>query len=317
MTRLAAAAVLLAAAPASAALFADFDPTLNDRFLVRSGAAGNVENPDSLLGSFDLTGLGVQSRGGVLISDRHLLAAGHFSGNTTSYTFVNALGNEVTRGTSVRRLAQQLVTNDDGTTTMADSDLAIITLSAPLAAADLVTPLPVAIPATAPDAFNDFDGILAYAYDQNDRIGSNLVDGGFLPGTTTTLDPVTIAAFDGGVFPTVTTVTDFDTPQNSGTNGVGGSEFGLVGGDSGHASLAVINGELAALGTHYGIAFAGDGPALNDNYLSLSSLAGAYADQIQAAVDADGGVGLRFVAVPEPTLGALALLPLALLARRR
>ncbi len=298
----------LATATTSASIIADYDPLRHDRFIGGGPAApaGNVPNPGFLLGGEDLTGVGVGQFGGTLISPRHVLAAAHFGSGTSTYSFVNAAGNRVDIAGSFETIL---------TTSGTPSDVTIITLSRDITPADLLTPFSIAI-GEATDI--DLANIEVFGYGQENRVGRNIVDGGTIPGTTTNIPPILTASFAGGSSPTIVAAYDFDTTQNGGTNGVGGDEIGLTGGDSGHALLTFVqNGDLALVGAHFGIATNGGTPSLDLNYISLSSVAAGYRTQIESVVNG-AGHDVSFVQIPEPaTLSLLAFAPVALLRRRR
>ena len=101
---------------------------------------------------------------------------------------------------------------------------------------------------------------------------------------------------------TVTTAYDFDSYVNGGTGGVGDDEIGLSSGDSGHASLIEVSGQLAVLGTHFAIST--DTPGLTVHYSSYSSLARDYLSQIETIVEFDGQT-LTTLLVPEPASALL------------
>ena len=308
----AAVALLVIASTASAGLIADYEPMRHDRFLGPIMDAGNVANPDALLAGYDLSGVGVGSRGGVLISDRHVLAAAHFSSNTTRFDFVNAAGVRVGISGQTKRELLQPVELDNGETELRASDVAIITLSRPITAADGLTPLPIGL--CEDDIFADLP---IFVGDQQNRFGRNIVDGGLVPGTDVTLPPFGVISYSDGRRPTSTIIYDYDTPSNGGTDGTGGDEIGLIGGDSGHAALTLApGGELVVVGTHFAIAAGDGGPGDDVNYLNFTSIAGDYRPQIDDIFAADGAVGAAFVLVPEPA-AALVAVPAALALLRR
>ena len=320
----------LSAAPAGAALIAGYNSDRHDR-----------DGADFLLDGYDLTGVGVGSRGGILISDRHVLAATHFRG--TTYSFQAADGTIVSRNVSTNRTLQTLLPADDPDApgSLADSDLTLVTLASPIDALTGVTPLSIASVGDPASASAELDGAEVFIYDQNNRVGRNLIDGGSLivdPNDDPDQGPFRVTAGPvelsrerltdnpGPSNPgrgTYAIVYDYDLDTNGGVDGLGIDEIGLVGGDSGHAGLLVINGQVVAVGPHHAIL---DGDAMlpvdtDQPYLSLTTLAGLemYRSQISSFVAADGGLGLSYVAVPEPaSLLALAGVGgLTLLRRRR
>ena len=134
-------------------------------------------------------------------------------------------------------------------------------------------------------------------------------------------DGVVVATFDdsgGGLpRPTFTLAYDFD-PGREG-------EVRLTGGDSSQPLLLDADGELFGIGPHFGAFDASeDGDPDTNTDFSFSTYAGAYRDQLQAAIDADNqangtdyAIDFRVFEVPEPTLGLLALAPALLIRRRR
>ncbi len=307
------AVIAVSAATANAGLLADYDASRHDRFLSDNGTSRTF-NPDFHMAGFDLSGLGVGGNGGILISDRHVLAATHFRGG--SYTFVNAAGDEVTFNASQNRTMKTRVPNGTGGFSELNSDVTLVTLDRSVTGADLLTPMAVAdVP------LGDFEPRDVFVYDQNNRLGRNLLDGGSLdrPDGTVVLPPITRLQGDNNATWAVTY--DYDTSLNGGGNGVGGDEIGLVGGDSGHGAFILTDaGDVAVIGTHYAVV-TGNGvlpPNPGETYLSLTSLAAAYRTQIEGFVAADGAQA-RFVSViPEPgTATLLAVGALVALRRKR
>ena len=294
--------LLGAAGSASASLYYNgTPPATSDRFL--RDTSGNPiytsPNPDFILSGFDLSGIAVGDRGAVLISSTHYLTSAHYL--TINPQFVGSDGVVRTYASAPSSNFTILQTTYfDGTSTVTeDSDLVIAELASPIPASDGVTPLPLL---STDSAF--FVGQTTYAFDQDDRAGRNLIDS------------VDIAGFDEEpVRPTWSTFYDFDSSTNDGTDPLLPDEIGLTGGDSSHASLLIHDGQLAALGTHFAVST--ENPTLDANYSSVSTLASAYLEQIQAAVEADGQ-SVSIIVVPEPAAGiAIAGVCGLLLSRRR
>jgi hypothetical protein len=297
----------------AAALLADYDPVRHDRFLPSS----RVANPGAPLNQYNLTGVGIGSLGGILVSDRHVLAATHFTGG--SYTFANELGQDVTINVSGNRALMTRVPDGNGGMTNLPSDLTLVTLSRAVTAADAIKPVPIVdVP------LGGLWGSEVWAYDQINRLGRNVLDGGSLltDDGLVELDPTD--RYLHGNQATWAVAFDYDTSTNGGVNGVGGDEVGLVGGDSGHALLADLGqGRFGVIGTHFSVV-TGNGklpPDPGENYMSLSTLAMMYREQIEGHVVTDGGSGLTFATlnvVPEPAAAGAGLVSLAgLLLRRR
>jgi len=321
------AAGLLAAAvtsltPTSAAIFAGDDATGRSRFL-----PGTREpNPAFTLAEFDLSGVGVGTNGGVLISDRHVLAANHFRGG--AYAFVNAVGQTVTISASRHtRLTTDLPPGgplnyppSPFEPSSRGSDLTVATLSRPVTAADRLLPLRLA-----DLGVDELAGEIVYAYDQNDQLGRNRIDGGeVLRGGRP--EPVPAVGLYGDETEATWAIGyDFDTSTNGGSGGVGDDEIGLVGFDSGHAALIVEpDGRLSVLGTHFAVISYTEtsGTSPEDPYVSLSSYVTPYLSQIEALVRSDGGTfepswASQASPVPEPGVAGIGTVAVGLLLRRR
>lgn len=284
-----AATPITPATPASAGVIDTYTPAVHDRFVGGEVmASGNVVNPSFLLADYDVSALGVSNNGGVLISDRHVLVANHF--RSGSYAFVGADG--VRRAYSVSGHTRLNTDNVGGPSGL--SDIAIATLSTPinLSVAGLV-PMPLAR-----SSLENLEGRELFAYDQRDRVGRNVIDGGrtangqTLPGTLLVTD-------QNGNLPTYVTAFDFDTASNGGTGGLGRGEIGLIGGDSGHASMIVTpHGQLALLGAHFSVDR--ENPQPSENYLSFSSIVAPYLDQVVSLVTADGGLDFSTALIAQP-----------------
>jgi hypothetical protein len=333
--RLAVFAACVWPAAASAALLAVYNPAKHDRFL-----SGNIANPDFLLAGVDLTGVGVGTNGGVLISDQHVLVADHYKGG--SYSFVNAAGQTVTIGvdqhtrlttdvrTSQPRLAPRVddrgndqlrvdlqpissatFSEPEPQTVALGSDVSIATLSRPITAADGLTPIKLT---TLLPGELQFETI--WAYDQNNRMGRNVLDGGSISTPNGVVGTTGVVLAGGGNAATWAIAYDFDTTINGGTGGVGGDEIGLVGGDSGHAALHVTDdGDVTVVGVHYAVVTSTGTlpPSADESYLSLSSYVLPYRDQIDAILNPP----LASPAIPEPAAVSLLATTLVLLRRRQ
>ncbi|MEM6394254.1 MAG: hypothetical protein AAF797_15930 [Planctomycetota bacterium] len=301
---------LIGLAPSAAAIqFDDYDPTRHERFL-----GNDANNPDFLLAGFDLSAIAKtpnKGSGAVLISPQHFITADHFkpAGVNTPITF---------RGTDGTDRSYTVASYDQLTTLGDGSDLSIGTLASPInPLTDFINPLPIAV---APD-LDGFIGLEIYTFGKGDRAGRNvIVDTG-------------LAEFSSGnPRPSFALATVFDTVENSGgdgngplTDGLGPDEAGLQGGDSGNAALTVIDGQLAVLGSHFGIAsgLPDNSPftdfSQDDPYFGLSTLMSPYLNQINAIAQSDGQfIATLAVPIPEPgTAATLAILGLTLTARRR
>ncbi|MEM7808408.1 MAG: hypothetical protein AAF561_09880 [Planctomycetota bacterium] len=291
--------LLLATAPASAALFADYQASRHDRFL----SDGVSANPDFLLEGVDLSGVGVGRNGGVLISDRHVLVANHFKGS--SYSFVGVNGQQV----SISPQSHTRLDTEVSSGTFLPSDLSIATLSRAITPADGLTPLPLF-----DGSADDIAGEMVHLYEQNDRLGRNIVEGGIISTTTGTIDLPPVGLF-GNLTSNATWAIGYDFDL---LHGVTDDEIGLVGGDSGHAALHIDDsGLVSVVGTHYAIVTSNGALPRDDGdrYISLSSFVTPYRSQIDAIIG-DGGA-TSFAAIPEPTTGLVPFVGAMLLARRR
>lgn len=278
----------LAVVPAAeAGIIADYIPSRHDRFVGGTvNASGNVANSSFLLADYDLSGIGVGTNGGVLISDRHVLAANHFRGG--SFQFVGSDG--VRRSFNVDRYS---TTTTPGAPSA--SDVVIATLTTPVDLAGFgIAPMPLAR-----SPLSRLEGMEHFVYDKENRAGRNLIDGGRLPSGATIPGVITVAADANNNQATVVTAYDFDTSTNGGTNGLGADETGVVAGDSGHPTLVVTpTGELAVLGTHFAVDR--ENPNRDQNYITFSSIASPYFDQIDSIVSGGGGVGLSTAIIAGP-----------------
>lgn len=265
---------------AQAGIFAAYDSTRHDRF-----SGGVTPNPNFLLSGYDLSGIAndsaVSAQGTVLISPQHVIAAWHY--RPVNISFVGTDG--VQRQYAVAAWTR-LPPSGQG------SDVAIGRLASPVLPSDNINPLPIAI---GPDSA--FVGHELYAFGQNNQAGRNVIDA--------------IETVSSGSDPTVTTAYDYDSYVNGGTGGVGDDEIGLVGGDSGHASLILFNGQLGVLGTHFAVS---EAPSQTVNYVNYSSLARDYLSQIDTIITQDGQT-YSTLFVPEPS-GVVVVIGALLLVRR-
>ena len=279
---------------ASAVVIQTADAMRHERF-----ASGTNPNPTFLIDEALIRGIGVNSRA-ALITPRHYLTAAHSP--STSATFRDPTG--TLRTFSTVSSVDFVTTDPDGTGT---SDLRMYTIddAGPLPTDFGIDPLAVFGGETATLVGREF-----FVYGNGARAGRNVID------------DVQVVTFDTGARPTENILYLFDTDTNGGSGGLGGDEAGLQGGDSGYSALIDVDGTLAVIGPHFGIDVPdGTTVAQQPNYLSATTLATRYLDQIDAVTLAQGNFlaqRVSFTAVPEPST-AIALVGMfaTWVARRR
>ena len=294
--------------PLDAATFAGMDDGTRNRFLESGppelGSTLTI-NPDFPLDESAISGIAVDSqdpdnftnRSGVLITPRHYVAANHF--NSSAPWFRGSDG--VVR--QYETVASTLLTTDfmfEGELMTGNSDIRIWTLddSVALPGAHGVMPLPIL---SGPQG--GFFGREIHAGDQFNQFGRNIIDEIGLA-TFGTTDDVPNQ-------PTFAIVYDLDLVGTPGS--VGGDEIFLQGGDSGNAALAVVDGQVALVGNHFGV----DGTEIPP--ISVSTWLSPYVDQINAYTSAQaGGYTVSTVmVVPEPASGGILFLASAVCILRR
>lgn len=293
---------------ASAAIFAGVDDGTRSRFL--GGAAPVLNspiavNPDFPINETLISGIALDSNGSlhqsaVLITPRHYVAAAH---NATTAPWFRGSDGIVREYPTV---SSTLLTTEyelDGMTLVGNSDIRVWTLddSVPLPGSHGVTPLPILTGTPAA-----FFGREIYASDQFNSFGRNIIDELALS-TFSSTDDIPNQ-------PTFSIVYDFDSLASG--NAVGPDEIFLRSGDSGNAAIAIIDGNVALVGNHFGI----DPDARPQ--LSVSTLLAPYVDQINAHTSQQpGGYTVStIVLVPEPSSGlamAIATTTIVLARRRR
>ena len=277
-----------------ASVFAQFDAARHDRFL----ADGSV-NPTGLLASFDTSGVGFNSRA-VLISSKHYITAHHLPTGTPSFRGSDG----VVRSYATSGFTQ-LTTIDPVAPGL--SDIRLYTLADPIPVLHGVAPVAIAAGSS-----SSFVGEEFFLVGQGNTVGKNVID------------QTTPVSFAGGVSPSHSIFYSFDTDTNGGSGGLGGDEAGLIGGDSGHPALIDVNGQLALIGTHFGISVPpGNNAANGDFYFNFTTRLTPYLDEINTLVAADGESITTLsldsvVAVPEPnSLIVLSAFGLVLIRRRK
>ena len=285
----AATLVCLTRPTAAAAIIANYDPAVNQRFTDADDPNPvYLPNPTFQIDESRIRGIGINSRA-ALITPRHYITAAHASSFTPSFR-----GSDGVVRTYTTIGSTTFDTNLDGDN-LGPSDVRLFTLTNPIPASDGITPLAVLdVEGTLTATSLAGETILSYA--QNERLGRNLIDG------------VVVAEFDTGTpRPTYNVFYRFDTDTNGGTGGLS-DELGLLGGDSGRPGLIDVDGTLALVGSHFGIEVPmGSSAIAGDQYFSLTSLISPYLDEIEAVTLAQGGYMLNratltaATAVPEPT----------------
>ncbi len=279
------------AVPADAIQFDNYVPATHNRY------AGGIDNPTFLLAGYDTSAVAKRDNAGsgaALFTNQHFVTAHHFKPGA-NVTFRGTDGMD--RSFAVSGY-QRLTTGGIG------SDISIGTLATPVdPGTDFITPLPIAV-----GSLDGFVGREAYTFGRFDRAGRNVIE------------QTDLYAFDDDPIdsPTFGFASIFQTTENSGgdgpgplTDGLGPDEAGLQGGDSGNAALILLDGQLAILGSHFGIGSGFEPPAPDeapnpdrftqfDPYFSVSTLLSPYLDQIDTIVARDEQA-YTLLAVPEPT----------------
>ncbi|QDT12609.1 PEP-CTERM sorting domain-containing protein [Planctomycetes bacterium K23_9] len=297
---------------ALAAVFANYTPSRHDRFL----SDGSVNN-DFIMAGFDLSGIslgtpgdgttgGVDPIGGtsraILITPQHYISANHAS--TTTPRFRGSDG--VIRSYTSSSSTQLTTTRADGTSD--PSDIRLFTLSAPIPESDLVNPFAIYSGSTNLLVGEEFFLISNPSVNADEslthRAGMNVIR-----------DVEEVGFGAAGTSPTTNIYYTFDTAANGGSNGTGGDtlgidEAGLIGGDSGNPALIAIDGQLAVLGTHFGISVpSGKSASAGDFYHNYSTLLTPYLSEIEMLTAADGQsiyrLSISVTAVPEPSSALL------------
>ena len=292
---------------ADAAVFAGVDDGMRERFNgagAPSIGATFALNPNFPISESQISGIAIDSNGGshqsaVLITPKHYVAANHNA--TTAPWFRGSDG--VIR--EYQTVGSTLLTTDfefDGMMMTGNSDIRIWTIddSMPLPGDHGVTPIPIL---QGPQG--GFINRELFASDQFNRFGRNVIDD---------IDLATFSNNGAGVpnQPTFGIVFDFDTLASG--NGVGPDEIHLASGDSGNAAIAVVDGNVALIGNHFGV----DNTA--NPQLSVSTWLSPYVGQINNYTSAQsGGYTVSTITViPEPgSAFALLIAATTLVCRRR
>ncbi len=291
--RLSVAVLLLAAAPAPAGVINGYDPASQtshdtyDRFASGFPTAPVPNSSSLFLGSgVDLSGVGWRTDNPTfavtLISPQHLLTEVHV-GIGSQVSFLG--GDGVVHTYAVDQTNNKPVainthyTDATGTHTVR-SDLLLVTLTAPIPAADKVRFFPIAGLSEA-----QTPGVPVLAYGQNPAYSTSPHLG------TNTAAQVALASFGDPSTETTRVVTYNYTGLRPG-------EFYLIGGDSGGPLFTRDGNDFALLGTHYGHSGT-DTPRPGVDF-SASTFLPSYVDDLNAAM-APTGFQVTLAPVPEPT----------------
>lgn len=270
--------LLAGACPSAMALYIDgYTPAHNDRFV-----GGDISQPNAtFLGvPYDLSGIAVDA-GAVMISPHYFVTAAH-TGSPGSLTFVNTLGQPVTKTVASSTV---LLTGD----VVSDLRIGQLADDSGLTAADHVSYYPLIVQ---PEQW--YVGQQLFVYGQNNQAGLN-----------------TIGFIDDGDFGNGASLTrlvgyfyDSANPYPDQTR--------LVGGDSGKPLGMIWDGQYIPLGAHFGVA-----TASSTVTVSASSFIPYYLDQINAYM-ASSNEQVTILSVPEPAVaGVVTTIALLLLGARR
>ncbi len=273
--------ILLTATMAKALTIVGYDSATNDRF--SSGYPNNpVPNASaSFLGvGYDLSGVGwnpaLITQSFAMISDQYFVYSNHFGPGSTLEFYSPTLGTVVSYGVSATR--HHFTYNGQ------TSDFAVGKLTSALNPADGIASYAVLdLP-----AISDYTGLPVLMYGHggsSPRLSANVVD------AHGTYD------FNGD-----TIVDNYGIGYSYHSSQPGDSMF--ENGDSSGPTFAVVNGQLALIGTHSGTTTIGGIPYSIDTFIPT------YLDQMTAQ-------GIDFTAVPEPSRALLLLLGACALLQRR
>ena len=296
-TVLAVAVCVLLAAPASSTIIDGYTPSRHDRFSSGSYGGGATLNTNAFFAGYDFSGVGRAGNQPVtMITPVHGVASAH-SAPSGTVTFVNATGGLVTRSVASTQTVQ------DGTNANAQTDLALITLDAPLVATDQVTHYSLTFPTGRfGNSLAPLDQVELFVYGNQHAVGRNHLDGDTHFGSN--FYYVNVGSATG-----VAAIYDYDPAA-----GFSPDESQLVSGDSGHPDFIPYNGELVLASTHWAIGSSPGGiPGAISTYVPF------YAPEIAAFVDvyntANGtshALSFTDVLAPIPEPGTFLLLSFAL-----
>ncbi|MEM6691869.1 MAG: trypsin-like serine protease [Planctomycetota bacterium] len=293
--------VALVVSHAQAAIFLGPSSSRRDRYVPLAPSTDPTEpNPSFYLDESDITGIGGRA---ALITPQHFVTAAHIGVIPATFRSIDGTIRSYSVDPNATIILDQTFFNPD--TSMFEtrpSDVAIYTLENPIPQVDGVSPIGI------------------FADSAASIIGQDVIVSGVLKAGTTqagvnTVDRVELATFSNFSRPTINIVFDFDDGQNGRNDPTDPvDEVRLQGGDSGHQTFIEVGGQLALVGSHFGINFT-NGEA--DNFSSFLS---PYLDNIDQAL-ADSGSAFRVTrvsAVPEPSIFvSMFMVSMASLASRR
>jgi hypothetical protein len=234
----------------------NYTPARNDRFYV-----GSDKNFVGQLYDFSGVGYSSSSHWATLVTDNCFISAYHYHPGT---------GETVTfRGTNVLTEPSFTYTVTGGTR-IGGTDLWVGWFDKSVTVNSSIARYPVEMLPTA----NDYKGLILYNYGVSQRVGRNVLDDLYI-------------ASDG----TSTGATAWYDYDNNDIPSVGGDETYLQGGDSGAPSFAVVNSNLALIGTHWAIT--------STPLYSVDTFVPEYYNDINAVVALRGQ---SVMAVPEPSI---------------
>lgn len=265
----------------SALIVFDYSETGSERFLPGTFPSAPATNSNSLLGSYDLSGVGWQTGATnlavTLVSPKNFLVAGHVApsaGSTVAF-----LGNDGV----VRTYTVASTTAIEFSPGIA-SDLVVGTLTETVAA-----PITHYASLYLGNQFSAYTGLNLAVYGANGRLGLNSIAGfvaaDFNPNDGTTDNIFARLHYDG---------------TNGGTPGHPAGTMGQSG-DSSSPSFALIDGHLAVVGLHSAIDAT---PPADDTYDTFVPM---YLNQINAVLQASGYGMSYYTAIPEPAAVGLCL----------
>jgi hypothetical protein len=228
---------------------------------------------------FDFSGVSTSGPWATMISPQYFITASHWpatSASTLTFCEGNLLGSGAHTYSVDTSFQFSPIYNNQ------HADVCLGRLTSPIPAGDHIAYYPVLkLP-----GFSDYVGMDIYNYGNSNLVGRNVIS---------KIEPYAEGSENG---PSM--FYNYDVP------GVGPDETYLIGGDSGAASFAVVDGKLALLGEHFStygtsglIPYDGGSPKASDgSWWSVDGFVPAYLDQLNAVLPANQQVS---TVVPEPS----------------